>query len=76
MATESHKKQTWLRIIGFIAVMFGIKGAINGEIIAGLIVILGGASVLPVVNRYIIYVPVPVGGTLIALGILMGGGQP
>lgn len=76
MAVESRRNHDWWRLIGVLFFMFGFYGLINGQVLPGLFGMLGGASLLPVVNRYIIYVPVPVGVILIVLGILMGGGQP
>lgn len=76
MATEYRRNQTRWRTIGGLFFLFACYGVINGQILPGFFGMLGGASLLPIVNRYIIYVPVPVGVTLILLGILMGGGHP
>jgi hypothetical protein len=49
----------------------GMKGLQHGGIIPALFTIVGGLTLLPRVNKYVVYVPIPVGGTLIAIGMLM-----
>lgn len=66
----------WVRVIGIIGIVAGMEGMLNGKLLGGMIAIIGGASLLRTVNRYIIYVPAPVGLTLLGIGVLMGGAHP
>ena len=75
MVTEPRQLRniTRWRFLGILFVMFGLNAILQGVVIPGIIDIIGGLTLLPVVNRYIIHVPVPVGGAIIAVGVLMGG---
>ncbi|MFC6965122.1 hypothetical protein ACFQL7_27620 [Halocatena marina] len=75
MATDSQRTHNWRRFIGCLSVAYGFYILLEGAIIPGGFFLLGGAAMLPIVNRYIVYVPVPVGMALSALGWLMIGGQ-
>lgn len=75
MATAARRNHNRWRVIGSISVMYGFYILIEGTILPGVFFMLGGASMLPIVNRYILYVPIPVGAALSALGWLMFAGQ-
>jgi hypothetical protein len=75
MATEPRQLRNvnrW-RFVGLLFVLFGLNAIVQGVVLPGIIDIIGGLMLLPVVNRYIVHVPVPVGGAVVAIGVLMGG---
>ena len=49
----------------------GVKGLLHGKIIPACFAIIGALTLLPRVNKYVVHVPIPIGGTLIAIGMIM-----
>lgn len=73
--TTARRNPTRWRLIGYISFMYGGYILIEGILLPGVLFMLGGAALFPVVNRYILYVPRPVGVAISALGWLMYAAQ-